>query len=121
MHMKSERNTLANRFLFAATLLAGLSFSNLIHAQEQPAAVLEHRAAIFKSVVGPRGTNTVRPGDLVTATISVQNFDDFLDTQTIMDLSDMVMHADGMESSGNLLAGTNRVMLVRAVVNPGAG
>lgn len=62
-------------------------------------AQLFHGVAVFKDILN--GTPP-KPGELVTARISVLNLDDFQDTQTILSVIDVVHHASG-DVTNNLL------------------
>jgi len=86
------------RLIPALFLFIGTVFCSPAQAQ------LFHGAAIFKTPVGPDGSSRAHVGDTITATLTVVNLDDFLDTSTITNLLDVVHHASGDVTSTNLLA-----------------
>src|SRR6476620_3767055 len=89
----------ARRLIVAAVLLFSISFGSLLRAQTF------HGAAMLKNPVGPDGTPRAHVGDTITATITVMNFDDFLDTVTISNIFDIVHHSSLTVTSANLLPG----------------
>src|SRR5438874_9874754 len=88
-----------SRGLLAALLhFSAVAFCVSIHAQAF------HGASIQKNPVGPDGTARAHVGDTITATVTIMNLDEFLDTVTITNIVDVVHHASGDVTSANLLA-----------------
>src|SRR5580765_3439492 len=88
----------ATRLISASILVFGMLFCASTQGQ------LFHGAAIFKTPMGPDGTQRAHTGDVITATMSVMNLDDFLDTSTITNINDRVFHATVTNVSPNLLS-----------------
>ena len=88
-----------------AALVLGVMALNGGDNQAQAVEPQFHGAGIKKFCVGPDGvTPKAREGDTVTCTIRVTNVDDFACALTINSISDVVHHASGDVSTGNLLA-----------------
>src|SRR5580765_11280 len=96
--MNSYTVVFARRLIATAVLLFTISFCSSLRAQQG-----FHGAAILKNPVGPDGTPRAHVGDTITATITVMNLDDFLDTVTLSNIFDVVHHASGDVTTANLL------------------
>src|SRR6266404_2732407 len=96
--MCAFKSVLSTRLCSAALLALSL----IICAPTE--ALLFHGAAIFKTPLGPDGTQRAHTGDVITATLTVMNLDDFLDTHTITNIVDIVHHASGDATTPDLLS-----------------
>src|SRR5438105_2015485 len=94
------------RLLAGLSGLLGLGFALMLAATPESALAANHGAGIFKVPVGPLGTPRAEVGQNITASIKVQNLDDFGDSLTIGSITDAVHHASGHVLSPNLIPGS---------------
>src|SRR5258708_25532345 len=95
--MCAFKSVLSTRLCSAALLALSLIICAPAEAQ------FFHGAAIFKTPVGPDGTQRAHTGDVITATLTVMNLDDFFDTITMTNIIDRVFHASVTNVTPNLL------------------
>lgn len=75
-----------------------------------------HGAAIYKTPVGPDGTARAQIGETITASITVQNMDEFNDSLRLTTIYDIEHHFSGDVTSPNLLTPGRTVMFFRDFV-----
>ena len=108
MHMNYSpiRLVAARWSVYLLTFLGALTAT--VHAQFHGAGIL--KTPLFGTQPG-MGSATGKTGEVVTALITVINFDDFSDSLLLTNLVDVIHHFNGDETSPNLLGAGRQVTL----------